>query len=147
MTQERLLILLASVFFTINTGAEEATAIGSGPVNATAFVQVFVGLLITVGIIFFLAWLSRKTKLINTFNSGYQIKTLATQSLTHREKICLVEVGGKQILLGLAPGNINKIHVFDDPIEAVSPAEDPPSMAFADTFRQALGMQSKETKG
>ncbi|MEL0036584.1 MAG: flagellar biosynthetic protein FliO [Gammaproteobacteria bacterium] len=143
----RLLISIPLLLSVSNSMAEETTAIGTGPVDATAFVQVLVGLLITVGIIFFLAWLSRKTKLINTFSSGYQIKTLATQSLTHREKICLVEVGGKQILLGLAPGNINKIHVFDDPIEAVSPAEDPPSSPFAETFRQALGMQSKETKG
>lgn len=145
--KERLLLALVMILNISNITAEETAAIGTGPVDATAFVQVFVGLLITVGIIFFLAWLSRKTKLINTFSSGYQIKTLATQALTHREKICLVEVGGKHILLGLAPGNINKLHVFDDPIEAVSPAEDPPSNAFAETFRQALGMQSKESKG
>lgn len=138
-----LLMLLSS----INVSAEETSAIGAGPVDATAFVQVFVGLLITVGIIFFLAWISKKTKLINTFSSGYQINMLATQALTHREKICLVEVGGKHILLGLAPGNINKLHVFDDPIEAISAVEDPPSNAFAETFRQALGMQSKESKG
>ena len=96
----RLLISIPLLLSVSNSMAEETTAIGTGPVDATAFVQVLVGLLITVGIIFFLAWLSRKTKLINTFSSGYQIKTLATQSLTHREKICLVEVGGKQILIG-----------------------------------------------
>ena len=64
------------------------SSLGNGSVDAMAFVKMFMGLLFTVAVIFLLAWLSRKTKLINSLNAGYQIKTLATQSLTHREKLC-----------------------------------------------------------
>ena len=123
------------------------SSLGNASVDAMAFVKMFLGLLFTVAIIFLLAWLSRKTKLINTLNAGYQIKTLATQSLTHREKLCLVEVGGKQILLGLAPGSINKLHVFDEPIEELTPVGEPSSQPdFAAQFKRALGIQAREQR-
>lgn len=123
------------------------SSLGNGSVDAMAFVKMFLGLLFTVAIIFLLAWLSRKTKLINTLNAGYQIKTLATQSLTHREKICLVEVGGKQILIGLAPGNINKLHVFDEPVEEITSVQETTSATdFATQFKRAVGIQAREQK-
>ena len=125
----------------------EESPIGNGSVDAMAFVKMFLGLLFTIGIIFVLAWLSRKTKLINTLHSGYQIKTLATQSLTHREKLCLIEVGGKQILVGLAPGNINKLHVFEESIPQNDiPDPDVQETAFASQFKKALGIHAKEQR-
>ena len=123
------------------------SSLGNGSVDAMAFVKMFMGLLFTVAVIFLLAWLSRKTKLINTLSGGYQIKTLATQSLTHREKLCLVEVGGKQILIGHAPGSINKLHVFDEPIEELKPVgESTTQPDFATQFKQALGIQAREQR-
>ena len=113
----------------------------SSPVDAIAFVKMFVGLLLTIGVIFFLAWFGRKSRLINSFSSGYQIKSLASLSLTQREKLCLVEVGDKQILVSVAPGSVNKIHVFETPIEAEQLDEKVSDASFAGHFKKALGMQ------
>ncbi|MBT8449182.1 MAG: flagellar biosynthetic protein FliO [Gammaproteobacteria bacterium] len=117
----------------------------SSPVNATAFVKMFVGLLLTIGIIFLIAWFGRKTNLMNNFSSGYQIKSLAMLSLTQREKLCLVEVGETHILVSVAPGSVNKIHVFDSPIEAEQVAEIA-SGNFAEQFKKALRMQPQGDK-
>ena len=127
----------------LSPGTLLATNVGiqSSPVDAVAFVKMFVGLLITIGVIFFLAWFGRKSRLLNSFSSGYQIKSLASLSLTHREKLCLVEVGEKQILVSVAPGSVNKIHVFETPIEAEQTIDNPAENSFAGHFKKALGMQ------
>jgi len=118
------------------------TGMVSNPVDSMAFVKMFVGLMATIGLIVLLGWLSRKTKLVQSFSSGYQIKNLATLSITNREKLCLVEVGDKQILVGVAPGQISNIHVFD---EAIEKQEKQPahgnSQIFANQFKKALGIQ------
>ncbi len=121
--------------------------LGNGGVDAIAFVKMFIGLLFTIAIIFLLAWLSRKSKLITSLHAEYQIKTLATQSLSSREKLCLVEVGDKQILIGLAPGSVSKIHVFDEPISAIpAPVHEGSPRDFATQFKQALGIQTREQR-
>ncbi len=86
-------------------------------VNVSAFLKMFLGLVGVIVLIFVLAWLSRRMKLVQNFASGYQIKNLATLSLSTREKICLIDVAGKQLLVGVAPGNISQLHVFEEKIE------------------------------
>lgn len=140
----RQIILLVA----LSPGYLLATQVGleSSPVDAVAFVKMFVGLLLTIGVIFFLAWFGRKSRLLHSFSSGYQIKALASLSLTSREKLCLVEVGEKQILVSVAPGAVNKIHVFETPIEAEQLAENVSESSFAGHFKKALGMQTQGEK-
>ena len=44
------------------------------------------------------------------------MKTLGVLPMGVKEKIILVEVGGKQILLGMTASNINTLATFDEPI-------------------------------
>lgn len=121
------------------------TGLTSSGVDSMAFVKMFVGLIVTIGVILLLAWLSRKTRLLHSFSSGHQIKTLASLSLTSREKLCLVEVGDKQILIGVAPGHVNQVHVFDEPIPLPETEQQSvESSAFADQFKQAMGWQANQ---
>ena len=140
-------LMLPMQLFAAETSLVDSSSLGKGSVDAMAFVKMFLGLIFTIGIIFLLAWISRKTKLINTFNSGYQIKTLATQALTNREKICLLQVGDKQILIGIAPGNINKIHVFEEHVKPIeTEQESGVGSDFAQQFKQAIGLQNREQR-
>jgi len=97
--------------------AENKIDFTESTVNVSAFLKMFLGLVGVIVLIFVLAWLSRKMKLVQNFTTGYQIKSLASLSLTTREKVCLIEVAGKQLLVGVAPGNVNSLHVFEEPIE------------------------------
>ncbi len=110
-------------------------------VELSAFLKMFAGLAAVVVLIFVLAWLSRKMKFVQNMTSGYQIKNLASLSLTTREKICLIEVGDKQVLVGIAPGRINQLHVFDEKIQVSSDDNsETTANAFSSHFKNALGI-------
>lgn len=47
-------------------------------------------------------------------NGKDNMRVISALSVGTREKIVLVQVGEKQLLLGVAPGSINKILVLED---------------------------------
>lgn len=80
-----------------------------------AMAQVFFGLLLVVGTILALAWLSRRLGGALPGN-GKVMKIIAVLPLGTREKVVLVEVGGQQLMLGVTPGQINTLQVFEQPV-------------------------------
>ena len=54
-------------------------------------------------------------KTFGKFGSG-PIEIIADVSLGAKERAVLVQVGGKQLLLGVAPGRVNTLHVLDEPV-------------------------------
>ncbi|MFK5892729.1 MAG: flagellar biosynthetic protein FliO [Pseudomonadota bacterium] len=80
------------------------------------FITSFLFLAIVVISIFVLAWIFKRTGL--SPNSGNQvIKIISAIPLSQKEKIALVEVGNQQILIGISPGNIQKLLVLDTPVQ------------------------------
>jgi len=109
-------------------------------VDISSFVTMFFGLVAVLVLIFVVAWLTRKLKLLQHISTGHQIKNLATLSLTNREKVSLIEVGGKQLLIGIAPGRVNQLHVFDEMIDIANQHnEDKSDSLFSRHFKNALG--------
>ena len=70
-----------------------------------SIINVVVSLAIVLGIIFLCAWLIRKTQAGNFANNSL-IKLLATQILGTKEKLVLVAVGDKQLLIGVTANSI-----------------------------------------
>ena len=95
--------------------AAETTAVPSG---AGAIMQTFIGLAAVLAMIFALAWLSRRLSGGSLGNTKF-MKILAVQPLGAREKIILVDVAGTQMMLGVTPGRIATLHVFDEPVMPV----------------------------
>ena len=61
-------------------------------------------------------------------------------ALSARERVVLVQVGDEQVLLGVAPGRVNAVHVLDEPVKttvAASPLTD----NFAARLRDVLGRE------
>ncbi len=54
----------------------------------------------------------------------------------------LVQVGDEQILLGLTPGRIEKLHTLARPLDA--PAGAPASVSFARRLRDAMGERTSQ---
>ena len=50
---------------------------------------------------------------------GGLIKVVAAMSLGGRDHIALISVGQKQMLLGISPGRIATLHVFEEPLEDI----------------------------
>jgi flagellar protein FliO/FliZ len=89
---------------------------------SVAMAQVFFGLVLVVGTIFALAWLSRRLGGALPGN-GKSMKILAVLPLGTKEKIVLVEVGGQQLMLGVTPGQINTLQVFAEPVVNTSQSQ------------------------
>lgn len=86
-------------------------------ISGGELMRVIGGLLLVVLVIIFLSWLLRRlngTGLANA--SGFKI--IAYMNLGTREKIMLVNVGNRILLLGVASGSINTLHDFGEELPA-----------------------------
>lgn len=88
----------------------------SGPITSSGILEMMSGLIFVVLLIFALAWLFKRMG-SNSFGLGGVIRILAAMSLGNRDRIALIEVGEKQMLIGISPGRISTLHVFDEPVD------------------------------
>lgn len=51
-------------------------------------------------------------------NQGAGIRVIAATSVGPRERVVLIELAGEQWLLGVAPGQVNLLHRFEQPVMA-----------------------------
>ena len=116
--------------------AQAATPMASSGM-AGQLVQLLLGLLLVIGLIFLLAWLMRRVQQLGPRGSQQVIKIVASQALSPRDRLVLVQVGGEQILLGLTPGRIAPLHVLKEPVHL--PDGEPASTEFAQRLMELLG--------
>lgn len=102
-------ISIAYMFFCSYTLAQESLVAGSTQAISKTLVVLFGVVVLIIG----LAWLSKFFG-VNNLVGHKNIKAIANIPLGQREKAVLVDVYGKKILLGVAPGSINTLYVFDD---------------------------------
>lgn len=86
----------------------------SDPFSTEAVLQLVLVLLFIVALILALAWFARRT--MGAAQGGQHMRVITGLPLGAREKIVLVEVGKEQMLLGVAPGRVNLITRFDEPV-------------------------------
>ncbi|MFP4647702.1 MAG: flagellar biosynthetic protein FliO [Halorhodospira sp.] len=78
--------------------------------------RVLVALLLVLALIVGLAWLLRRYS--PGAAVGGPMRVLASVPVGQRERIVLVQVGEVQLLLGVAPGRVQTLHVFEAPVTA-----------------------------
>lgn len=98
-----------------------------------AILQVGVGLLFVIGLMFLLAWLARRMRLVPGGHYAGSLKILAVLPLGNREKLALVQVGEQQLLLGITPQQIQCLYQLEQPLDL--PVK-PNSPAFAGLLQQ-----------
>jgi len=103
------------------------------PLSWGALMQLGLGLVLVVGLILLLAWLVRRVNGVAVAGQG--MKVLAAIPLGQRERAVLVQVGEQQMLLGVAPGRVNLLARFEEPV--VDSAE-VRGAAFAERLQQVL---------
>ncbi|MDO9047155.1 MAG: flagellar biosynthetic protein FliO [Methylobacter sp.] len=84
-----------------------------------------VGLLIVLGIFFFCVWGVRKLSGITACGTE-KMRVVGGLSLGMREKVILLQVGKKQLILGVTPGRIDALHVLEG--EDCLNSNEPPSI-------------------
>ena len=83
----------------------------SAPVGFGQALQVVLGLLVVLGMIVAAAWAARRLQAIRPQGHGH-IRIIEGLAVGTRDKLLLVEVDGRRVLLGMSPGRITTLHAF-----------------------------------
>ncbi|WP_447788918.1 MULTISPECIES: flagellar biosynthetic protein FliO [Pseudomonas] len=135
--------VLAAEPVTTAATAAAAPAVSSGV--AGQLTQLVFGLLLVLGLIFFLAWLLRRVQQAGPAGKGQVIELIGSRALGPRDRLMLVQVGNEQILLGLSPGTITALHVLKEPVQVPS-GTDKATPEFAQRLLELLGKDQKDKK-
>jgi len=101
--------------------------------DSSHLVDTALGLIAVLALMLALAWLVKRYVSVPGAGKG-QVQVIGGVSLGPRERAVLVSVEGQRLLLGVAPGRVQMLHLLD---------EQAPPESFADTLQQA-GQQPLE---
>ena len=113
-----------------NDGSAVPAIIGPGEV-----LNLGTGLVVIILSIIVIGWLYSRTQ--GVYRAGGQvINILATQPLGPKEKVLLVEVANKQLVLGITATQIQTLHVMEEPFAGDKQIQ--PPTGFAARLRLAI---------
>lgn len=107
-------VILSLMVPSIAVAAETADQLPEGG-SIKTILTMLLGLAVVVALIFGFAWLVRRVNGVQGVNNG-AMRVLSVLAVGQRERIMLLEVGGRQILVGVTAHNIQLLHVFDEPV-------------------------------
>jgi flagellar protein FliO/FliZ len=112
---------------------DSARTLTESPLSAMSLLQTLLGLVLVLGCIVLVAWLLKRSNSFHTAASG-QLRVIAGLPLGARERAILVQVGDKQLLLGVTSQQISLLHTLDTPINTEQPVQGD----FANKLRQLM---------
>ena len=123
-------LIIPSVVF-----AEEKKVPLMEPLSAGSIIQVFAGLaavLLLFGAIIFVL------KRMGNFrsNTGGKMQVIDGVSVSARDRVLLIQVGEKQVLIGVSPGGISSIATFDEAV--IDPQENTTENGFSGLLQKQL---------
>jgi flagellar biosynthetic protein FliO len=101
-------------------GAPNVTT-STAPSGIASLGQVTLALGLVLALIFVAAWLMRRLRGFGKTATG-ALDVIAELPLSQKERAVLVRVGNQQVLLGVAPGRVNTLHVLTDPVDLTPPS-------------------------
>lgn len=72
---------------------------------------------------------------------GGDMRVVSSVGVGQRERAVLLQVGEQQVLLGVGPGNVRTLHVFDEPAVSATSSTTP---SFSDVWKVATGKAGAE---
>ena len=98
--------------------------------------EVTLALLLVVGLIAALAWAARRMRRFG--GTSERIQVLSDRSIGPKERCVLVRVGDTDILVGVAPGSVQTLHVFAAGANTEAPPAPPTQGAALPNFKDLL---------
>jgi flagellar protein FliO/FliZ len=112
----------------------------AGPVSAmpaaAGLGQTALSLMLVLGAIFALAWLLRRVQGFRPGASG-ALQLQAGLQVGPKERVLLLRAGDKQLLIGVAAGQVRTLLVFDQPVNGPEAAAVAPP-GFAEALRKVM---------
>jgi flagellar protein FliO/FliZ len=147
-------ILLAFVG-SVASAAEQPFAapesVTGAPSAAGGLAQVTLSLMLVLAAVFAAAWVVRRLRNFGRPGAG-AINIIADVALGTKERAVLIQVGAQQLLIGVAPGRVNTLHVLAEPVriddaqrggggDELSPSSSPsPRPDFKSILKRSLGL-------
>ena len=128
---------------------ETAKALSTSPTAGLA--QVTLSLMLVLAAVFAAAWIVRRMRNFGRPGAG-AINIIADVALGQKERAVLIQVGAQQLLVGVAPGRVNTLHVLAEPVltndaqrggggDGISPSSSPsPQPDFKAILKRSLGL-------
>ncbi len=104
-----LLLAPRAVFAKLGDGNSEAVSAGN-------IAQMLLGLVLVLGLLIGGALLVRRLGKFPAVADS-PLKVITGLSLSPRDRLVVVQVGDKQLLLGVSPGRIQTLHVLEAPLD------------------------------
>ena len=117
-------------------GAVRAPGLTHAPAVLGSLAQLTLGLAVVLLVLLAGAWLLRRFTRLPP-GAGGALRILGGLSMGPRERVVLVQVGKTRLLLGVAPGRVQTLHVLDD-AEPDSAPPAPERSGFAQRLAAAL---------
>jgi flagellar protein FliO/FliZ len=114
-----------------------APAVREDVLTSQSIMQMILGLALVIAVILILAWVLRRVSGLQ--QSHQKMKVISSLSLGTRERAVLIEVGKKQVLLGVAPGRVSLLESFSEPVIPASPESE-----FAKSLKSSMDAGSSE---
>ena len=105
--------------------------------------QVIASLALVIGLLFGALWIMRRVNGVGQAVGG-QMRVVSSLGLGQRERAVLVSVGEQQILLGVAPGRVAALHVFDKPAVAQDTTPAAP-LKFSEVWQNVMGKKDSSS--
>ncbi len=106
-----LLLLLIS-----GSAMAQGAPVAESPMSSESLLRLILGLAFIVALIFILAKFMTRFNVTQGGSNGV-LKIIAGMPTGARDRIVLLQVGEEQILVGLTPGRIEKLHTLAVPVE------------------------------
>jgi flagellar protein FliO/FliZ len=121
-----------------NANAFAAPAQISAPSAGFGVMRMALALMLVLAAVYAAAALLRRLRVLGSAGTA-ELQVISQVALGARERAVLLRAGGRQIVVGVAPGNVRLLWALDEPVPAPTPAPTPaPSPVSSDQIG-ALG--------
>ncbi|WP_430459780.1 flagellar biosynthetic protein FliO [Thalassolituus sp. LLYu03] len=114
------MMVLGVMLSTSVMAADAALPAAPAPIASAGKVMFF--LLITLVLIVGLAWIVSKTRGVQLAQGQGKVRVVATLPLGMKEKIAVIQVGDKQMVVGVTAQQITHLGDLDEPLALDAPA-------------------------
>ena len=113
------------------TGSVAALPVAGG------IAQTVLSLLLVLAAIFALAWVLRRVQGLRPV-SGHALQVQGGVQVGPKERVLWLRAGDAHLLIGVAPGQVRTLHVFDHPPQEIPMAASGTNPGFLEALRKAM---------
>jgi flagellar protein FliO/FliZ len=129
-----LLVLISAPVMAAEKTSETGIVLSNGVSGSAYLLQLSIGLIVVLFGIIALAWFMKRMSGIQHSASG-NLRVLEGLAIGPRERIVLLQAGKEQIVVGVAQGSIQTLHVLKETVEVSASPQTP---EFARRLSEAL---------